>query len=153
MAETTYTQLDYSGERTSVRFNMATPTDTTSLTAYNTAVDDIRTAIEGVTIGTMARVVKTLERENLSGALPGSNLAQRELKIVVFMADDVTADIFKHEIGCPDFANLTIAPGTDVIDITASPFSDLVSELNGNVLSKQGNGATVQKAVISGRNL
>ncbi len=153
MADFSISVLDFSGERSTTRFRHATPTDTASLTAYQTNVLDISNAIDALILGTVSRRILQLETQNVSAVLPASPSAQRERKMVLFMSDNVTGDTFKHEIGTPDATLLGLAAGSDVIDLAAPLVATLVSEIEAHVLSKNGNAVTVNKAVLAGRNL
>ena len=153
MADFSISILDYSGERSTTRFRHATPTDTASLTAYQTNVLDISNAIDALVLGTVSRRILQLETQNVSSALPASPSAQRERKLVLFMSDNVTGDIFKSEIGTPDATLLGLSAGSDVVDLGAAAVATLVTEIEAHVLSKNGNAVTVTKGVLAGRNL
>jgi hypothetical protein len=88
-----------------------------------------------------------------TGTSPASNLAQRESCLRVFLVDDSNAKRSHFTIPGPDLANLTIPVGTDQVTLAdASIMADLVTAVEANCQSIDGNSLTVEKAYIVGRN-
>lgn len=84
---------------------------------------------------------------------PASNLAQRESGLRVFLTDDSNGLKSHFTVPGPDLANLTIPAGGDLVTLAdASIMADLVTALEANLESVDGNSVTVTKAVIVGRN-
>jgi len=85
--------------------------------------------------------------------IPASNLAQRESGMRVFLVDDSNGKKSHFVIPGPDLANLTIPAGGDLVTLAdASIMADLVTALEANLESVDGNTVTVTRAVIIGRN-
>jgi len=85
--------------------------------------------------------------------IPASNLAQRESGMRVFLVDDSNGKKSHFVIPGPDLANLTIPAGGDLVTLAdASIMAALVTALEANLESVDGNTVTVTRAVIIGRN-
>lgn len=85
--------------------------------------------------------------------IPASNLAQRESGLRVFMADDSNGKKSHFTLPGPDLANLTIPAGGDKVTLAdASIMADLVTAIEADCQSVDGNSLTVTRAVIVGRN-
>ena len=88
-----------------------------------------------------------------AGTTPASNLAQRESGLRVFLVDDSNAKKSHFTIPGPDLANLTIPAGTDIVTLAdAGIMAALVTAIEANCQSVDGNSVTVWKAVVVGRN-
>jgi hypothetical protein len=85
--------------------------------------------------------------------IPASNLAQRENGLRVFLVDDVNGKKSHFTIPGPDLANLTIPAGGDLVTLAdAGIMLSLVTGIESDVVSEDGNAVSVTKAVIIGRN-
>lgn len=84
---------------------------------------------------------------------PASNSAQRESGMRVFLVDDSNGKKSHFVLPGPDLDNLTIPAGGDLVTLAdASIMADLVTALEANLESVDGNTVTVNRAVIIGRN-
>lgn len=85
--------------------------------------------------------------------IPASQLAQRESGLRVFMTDDTNGKKSHFTLPGPDLANLTIPAGGDLVTLAdASIMADLVTAIEADCQSEDGNSLTVTRAVIVGRN-
>lgn len=85
--------------------------------------------------------------------IPASNLAQRETGLRVFLTDDSNGKKSHFTLPGPDLANLTIPAGGDLVTLAdASIMADLVTAIEADAKSEDGNAVTVTRAVIVGRN-
>jgi len=82
---------------------------------------------------------------------PVSPWAQREIGVRVFFVDDVNGEKGHFTIPGPDLDSLGVVSGTDVLDITDTLEAALVTALEANALSRDGNAISVQRMVIIGR--
>lgn len=88
-----------------------------------------------------------------AGTIPASNLAQRESGLRVFMVDDSTGAKSHFTVPGPDLVNLTIAAGSDVVTLAdGGIMASLVTDIEAECQSIDGNSITVVRAVIVGRN-
>jgi len=89
-----------------------------SIAGFLTNFGAYRTALEGIILGNVTQEEWVGDRTALTEALPASNFAQRELKLLVRYVGDTSGGVHTLEIPTPDLASLTIAPGTDLVDLT-----------------------------------
>lgn len=149
MSSVSISGLDYSleGTRLTVRI--------TDLTAANfdaqiTAAQAVQTAIQNVSLIDFDGIdVKALETPRET-ARPASEYAQRESKWLVSMTDDVNARLNTFEIGGADLSNL--ASDGKTMDVSAGAGAALVTALEANLISRDGNAMTFVSAVHVGRN-
>lgn len=88
-----------------------------------------------------------------AGTIPASNLAQRESGLRVFLIDDTSGAKSHFTVPSPDLANLTIPAGTDQVTLAdGGIMADLVTAIEAECQSVDGNSVTVNRAVIVGRN-
>ena len=88
-----------------------------------------------------------------ASTIPASNAAQRESGMRVFLVDDTNGKKSHFVLPAPDLTNLTIPAGGDLVTLAdASIMADLVTALEANLESVDGNTVTVTRAVIIGRN-
>jgi len=84
-------------------------------------------------------------------SIPTSPYAQRELGVRVFFVDDVNGEKGHFTIPGPDLANLEVVANSDQLDLTGTLEAALITALEANALSRDGNAITVQRMVIVGR--
>lgn len=109
-----FTFLDKSGEKsTHTIYNGAITA--ISIADFLTEFGDYRTALAGITIGTIHQESWIGDRTILSQALPASNWAQRETKLLVTYQGDNTDKLFTLEIPTPDLDSLTLAEESDQV--------------------------------------
>lgn len=98
--------LDYSNEKSSTRVAVE-DIDGTNFAATVTAVQALRNAIGGITLGTVSSDDLTALSTFISRTPPTDKAAQRESKWLVRYEDDVTHKIYRNEIPTADQALLS----------------------------------------------
>lgn len=88
-----------------------------SLPGFLTDFGAYRTALEAIILGNVTQEEWVGDRTQLTEAIPASNFAQRELKLLIRYVGDTSGGIHTLEIPTPDLANLTIDPSTDLVDL------------------------------------
>ena len=83
---------------------------------------------------------------------PASAYADRELGFRFYLRDDVNSRLNSFTIPCADKAIGSVVAGKDELDLTAEPTASFVTFLEANVLSRDGNAVTVERAIVVGRN-
>lgn len=163
-----FTILDYGGEKTSVQFQTGNIT-AISLPGFLTDFGNLRTAIEGITLGVVAQEEASVFRTKLSNTLPASKDAQRERKWLVvyedntpFFDDPINAipnegykKIFTNEIGTADLSLLVSRSDTIEAGDAGEPaaIATFRGAWNALVKSPHGGTARVLKLVAVGRRL
>lgn len=114
MANLTFSTFDRLGKRTSMNFRAA---DAVTNLAVQDFVDDLDAIIRGSDV----RGAKTIETvvDNGSAAPPADEEANRGNKWLFRFQDNVTGQIYTHEIGTADNTQLPSAT-SDFIDLTAT---------------------------------
>lgn len=155
MAKYVYTFRDYSDELSTLELNVTEPTEVGMNweTVVNTEEAIVRAALQGVSLGNIAKHHVRLSEEAPNDARPASAWAQRENGLRVFYQDATTGDKYHFTVPAPDLASLTFVEGSDQIvladgDIMAA----LVSAIETYVESPAGNAVTVTSAWAVGRN-
>lgn len=117
------------------------------------AITAIVSAVDGVTLGNRQDAVFVEETTKDAGtAGPSSNpLAQREIKWLVRAVDDVNGKNVQIEIPTADLSLLT--GGNDFLDLGGTEAAALVTALEANVLSVDGNAISVSSIQFVGRNI
>lgn len=144
-----YNQIDYSNERTSSKIYVGT-IDAASFTAQAAFANAWRAAVAGVSLCNEVSLTASLELHTANGVAPSNVLAQREFIIRVFYKDDVNGRAGSFTVPGPDLSLLTIT-GDEVSLTTGTEMIALVSATN-DMVSRDGNGITVTRAVVNGRN-
>lgn len=160
----TLTILDYSKEKSTSRFNTGAVT-AVSLPGLLTQIGALRTAVDGISLGTMARESLQVFDTPLSNEPPVDKNAQREDKWLITYEDNTQyfdpptnaipnegyKKAFSVEIACPD--RTLVVNNTDFADITAAPMSTFVTAFEAMCKSPYGGTAHVLSAKYVGRNL
>ena len=81
-----------------------------------------------------------------------SQWAQREVGLRIHVSDNVNGESGYFTIACPDLGTLSLDTAGDVLLADASVMAALVTQIETNVLSRDGNAVTVVRATIVGRN-
>lgn len=130
-----------------------TTINTPTATAAN--IDDIATglvtlgtAMDNISLGTLARRKLTAFDAFLSNTYPTSEAAQREIKWEVSYRDDVTGRPGQFTVPGANTALLTSR--SDIIDLTAAGWPGFVSAVEANVVSNIGNPITVEQIRLTG---
>lgn len=79
--------------------------------AWHTAADALETAMDAILVGVIRDKLHAADDVELSGALPASNFARRETKLLIRYHDTTTNDKYRAELACPDLAALTMESG------------------------------------------
>jgi len=79
--------------------------------AFETAWDEMTVALDAIILGVIRQEVIKFKDERVSSALPASNLARRELKLLIRYIGDTSGDKFTLEVPTPDLAALTMETG------------------------------------------
>lgn len=122
-----FTLLDRSNEKSSVTVHNGAVT-AVSIAGFLTQFGALRTAIEGVTMGTMHKEQWIGDDTVLSQVKPTDNWAQRENKILLTYQGDISEKLFTIEIPTADLDVLTLGEDSDAIVLADSgPMAALVT--------------------------
>lgn len=125
--------------------------------AFATSFDDFTTALDAIIRGVIKTEVIKYRDDLVSGALPASQDARRELKMLVRYTGDTSGDKFDLEIATPDLSALTLETGdANFVNIAdAGVMAAFVTEFESIVRSPDDPTETVTmiSAQIVGRNI
>ena len=140
-----FTVADWSAELSVSSFYVAAAID-------GTGQDALQNAVDGITLGVVqAKNLNT--RTNISGSYPTSELAQRELKLLIGFTDDTTGKKYTTTIPAPDISLFSMSAGSDFVDITnGAAVLALVTAMETYGRSELGNNITVNYMKVVGRN-
>ena len=151
MALASFTLRDRSDEYSTVQFPVAEPTAGT-FDAWLADMGAIETAIGALTLCTIARESEQINYNSPDDTRPSSPYAQREVGLRLFWQE--TGGNFRKghlTIAGPDLA-LIETPGSDLVDLAGvTAVNALVTLLEANMLSPNGENITFYKGVIVGR--
>jgi hypothetical protein len=160
----TLTVGDYSREKSTIGFSLATPGDN-DYTAAIAALTAIQGGVEAVSRGNVRQ--RQISRiDPITASWPSDEEAQREDKWLVSYRDTLEyldaptntipnpgfGRVFNWEIPCADRDSVVMTPGTDVVDFTQAPMSTLVTALASYARSPYGGSVQVQAVTFVGRN-
>lgn len=124
---------------------------------FATSLGTFRTALDAIIRGVIRQSVIKYEDTLVSGALPASQDARRELKMLVRYVGDSTGDKFTMEIATPDLSALTLETGdANFVNLAdAGVMATFVTEFEGLVRSPDDptEAVTIRKIQIVGRNI
>lgn len=149
MGKWNYGIIDHDSEGSTVGVNIV------DLTAGNFAATEallttLRTAIDGVIVGTPRSESIIAVTSEIAGVAPANGFAQRETKWLVTGVDSAGLTC---TLEIPT-ADLDLLPGGGgVLDISAGPGLALANALNAVWRSRAGNAVTVSKIIHVGRNI
>jgi len=151
MSLATIQYLDYSGEKSSVSFNVDTP----SGAAYDFAqliadVDTVGDAIDAVCLCTRGPDSLKVELQAGSITLPSDEDAQREAGLRIFYHDTTNNKKYHVTIPGPD-KSLMAVQATDIVDWAGTEMAALEAAFEANVLSPDGNAVSIDKGTLVGR--
>lgn len=143
---------DWSDEYSSVAFPIAEPIGTTTYADHEAGpLATFRSAVDGVTLGTIAREWERVY-EGGNDQRPASALAQREFGLRVFYELDTSGEKRNLTIGAVDIAALQVDGGSDLVELAdGGPMAALVSAMEAE-MEVNGETITVTRAQIVGRN-
>jgi hypothetical protein len=160
-----FTLMDHGGEKSVMSFYTPNITGTllpNTVTQFNA----LRSAIIGITLGTVVQEELSLFRNKLSNALPATPNAQRERKWLV-VYEDVTEflnpptntirnegyrKVFTLEIATANLVG-NLQPNSDEANLSATPVAAFVTAFETLARSPYGGQVNVLKLVAVGRNL
>lgn len=145
----TYKIIDFSGEYSSVAFNIS-PIDEETWVAVDLQVLALQTAIAALTAGNVAQRSLTAYTVPVNDTYPTEQYAQRETGLRLFYKDNVNGKKFHVTIPAPDLA-LIAEEGSDMVDMSNSIVGALVAAMEAVVVSPYGNGVTFYRGAIIGR--
>lgn len=116
MSKVVFSMMDHEEEKSPATIYAGDIT-AVSLPGFLTQFGALRTAIEGITIGVVAKEQWIGDETVLSSTPPTNGFAQRETKWLVRYRGDTTEEVYRMEIGTADLALLP--DGDEFLDITA----------------------------------
>lgn len=143
--------IDFSGEKSSVSFNLPDPSGATfDWDALVSDLDGIGDAIDAVCLCTRGNDSLRVVAQVGSLALPADEEAQRELGLRIFYIDNVTQKRYHITIPGPDLS-LMVNQGFDQVDWSGAEMVALETALEADMLSPAGNAITLIDGYIVGR--
>jgi len=152
MSRMTFTQNDFSGEKTVTTVAIG-DIDAANFDTEVAKVVALETAIGDITIGAKYRREITLESPGLT-AFPSDSEAQRELKWLVSYHDNGNVQRkLNTEIGCADVIDGTLLiENSDLADLTHADWIAFVTAFENAVKAPwSGNAVTVERITLVGR--
>lgn len=148
-----FTLLDFSNESSGVRMYNGAIT-AASIAGFLTAFGGMRTALEGITLGTMKQEQWIGDTTLLSNTPPTNVFAQRESKWLVRYQGNTTQKIHNLEIPTADPTGRLIA-GTDKADLTEANMAAWVTAFEAFARTPDSDieTVTVLDVTLVGRNL
>lgn len=125
--------------------------------AFATSLSSFQTALDAIIRGVIRQKVIKYTDDLVSGALPASQDARRELKMFVRYTGDTSGDKFDMEIATPDLSALTLESGdANFVQLAdAGVMAAFVTEFESLVRSPKDptENVTIINAQIVGRNI
>lgn len=150
-----HTIIDASGERSTVTHFLPTITNANFLSVVGNGVGqgvgDLRLAVAGLTLGNFVRHSVIVYSDIVPLAAPANPLAQRELRYRFGLLDASTFQRYSFEVPCPDLT-IGLVANTDEVDLTDPTIAALVTILENDINSPDGNGYIVEYCRLVGRN-
>ena len=144
-----FRSVDYSGKKADVGIYFP-DLNAGNITAQLGLMDDLRDAIEGVSIGNLQSDSRLASETKFAVSNPTDPFAQREFKWTVRCVE-TNGNPAGFEIPCADLQFLS--PNTDKLDTTTTEGAALVSAINAGVLSNDGEALTFVQADVVGRSI
>jgi hypothetical protein len=143
--------LDFSGEKSSVAFNVVDPSGATyDWDALEALVDGIGDAIDAVCLCTRGNDTIRVVAQVGSQALPTAEEAQRELGLRIFYIDTTTQKKYHFTIPGPDLS-LMVSAGFDQVDWSGTEMAALETALETSMKSPDGNAISITSGYVVGR--
>lgn len=148
-----YKQQDYSKEFSSTKIYNAAVT-ALNIAAYLTSIGTLRTAIEGITLGTMANEQWIGDNTLLSSLPPTNEFAHREIKWKVVYIGNTSGKQFTLTIPCADPVGMLLE-GTDFMDMSQTAPAAFKTAFEAFARSPENDAETVTISYVEfvGRNL
>jgi hypothetical protein len=137
------TVLDYGSEKSTVGFYVEDIVELNfdEIVGAGGTIQTFQTALDGITIGTIARRVVNAEDTAISSTPPANAFAQRESKWLVQYSDDVSGKLYSMEVPCADLSLLVA--NTENMNVGAGAGATFVSAFESAVRSVDGETVTV----------
>jgi len=152
MGSVSFKIRDYSDEYSFVAANLADLTALQTWDLINGLADDLATHVDAHSVGTIVDVKYAQETQASNDVRPASTWAQRELGFRFYIRDEVTQEIGYFTIPAADLTIGSVVAGDDELDLTAAPTAAFVTWIEANMLSRDDNAVTVERALVVGRN-
>jgi len=148
-----FTLLDFSNEKSGVTVYNGAIT-AVSIAGFLTNFGALRTAIEGITLGTMHQEAWIGDRELISNTLPTNAEAQREKKWLVTYTGNTSGKKFTLEIPTADLTGRLVS-GTDLANLSNTEIAAFITAFETIARSPDNDeeNVTVQTIKFVGRNL
>lgn len=113
--------------------------------------DDLETAVEGISLATLVSLNYRQIANAEDDTIPASFFAERESGLRFFYSDDVTAQKYNITVPAPDLQTIAVE-GSDEVPLDNATVAPMVTWMETNALSPNGNAVTVDRIVKVGRN-
>lgn len=120
-------------------------------TSVETLAGALETAVEDISLATLVSINFRQIANTEDDQQPTSPFAEREAGLRFFYSDDVNAKKYHITIPAPDYATIDI-PGSDEIPLSQTQVAAMVSWMETEMVSADGNAITVDRVVKVGRN-
>ena len=143
--------LDFSDEKSSVSFPVATPSGAAyDFDAFVATLDAIGDAVEAISLCTRGKESVLVDVAAGSITLPADAHAQREVGLRIFYHDATTQKRYHVTIPGPDLDTVA-SQGYDNVDWSITEMATLETALEANMLSPVGNAIVIDSGRIVGR--
>jgi hypothetical protein len=151
MAQMHVTYTDYSNEQSNIKLPFGQVTaGGAEWDGIIAGMSAVRSAIDAITLCDESKAAfYEVQAEGLD--IPTNPEAQREKGLRVFYVDDSNNRKFNFTIPGPDLSALELVQGTDIVPLTGTLMAALVTQLESELVSPDGNTITVYKATVVGR--
>lgn len=122
-----------------------------NLAASITALGDLLTATQAISLGLLAHETITLSDTYSNAGFATDKAAQREQKWLVSMEDNTSHNVYSFTIPCADTSLL--ANNNETLDLSAGAGQTFKQKLEAVYRTKEGNAGTVISVKYVGRNL
>jgi len=128
-----------------------------NIVAWKATFDTFTTALDAIILGVIRQEVIKIYDDRISSAMPASNQARREIKLLVRYIGATSGDKFTLEVPTPDLAALTMETGdANFVNIAdAGVMATFVTEFEVVVRSPNDptEAVTVDSVQVVGRNI
>jgi hypothetical protein len=152
MAKLAVTIRDYSNEYSSFALPVQEPADGAAfITLRDTEVPNLITAVQAITVGNVAKHHLILNETEVNDIAVTDKWAQREIGLRLFYEDTVNGRKGYVTIAAPDL-DVVADANSDQVDLTGiTAVNTLVTWMEANMLSRDGNAVQFYKGFIVGR--
>lgn len=129
--------------------------DENNINDIQTEFSALRTALDAFTLGNLNQYEIVADRVKVSDGAAASDVARRELKLLITYEDTVTHQLYQTELPAPDLTNGGLWSDSDPEqpEYTDPAWTALVTAFEAVVVSPDSNAVTVRSGKIVGRNL